>query len=179
MKSVIFYATTDGHTKKIAETLAKDWQGDVVIEPADRLASYVGNPEVDSVVIGASIRYGHYNKELVASIRQHVDWLHNIESSFYSVNLTARKPGKDDPATSSYVQKFLRKTGWVPDHIAMFAGKLCYPNYRFWDKQVIRFIMTITGGCNDGVSTVEYTNWSEVQRFSKTISGLNPHKKAS
>ncbi|MEJ2075150.1 MAG: flavodoxin domain-containing protein [Reinekea sp.] len=86
--------------------------------------------------------------------------------------MTARKPGKDDPARSSYVQKFLKRSHWNPDHIAMFAGKLSYPAYRFWDKQMIRLIMTMTGGCNDGVSTIEYTNWNEVHRFSQTISGL-------
>jgi menaquinone-dependent protoporphyrinogen oxidase len=173
MKTIIFYSTTDGHTQTIAQTMAKDWQGDVVVEPFERFDEYVESSEVSTVVIGASIRYGHFNRDVQKKIKLHKQWLNSIQSAFFSVNLTARKPGKDDPAKSPYVQKFVKATGWVPDHLAMFAGKLVYPRYRFVDKQMIRFIMKITGGCSDGKSTIEYTNWSEVLRFSKTISGLS------
>lgn len=172
MTALICYSTTDGHTKKIAETMANDWQGEVKVIPFHELDQYVGDRSITAVVVGASIRYGHFNKQLVASIRAKLDWFESIQTAFYSVNLTARKPGKDDPATSPYVTKFLKTTGWKPDQIAMFAGRLAYPMYRFWDKQMIRFIMKLTGGCADGKSTVEYTNWSEVRRFSKTVSGL-------
>lgn len=173
MLTLVMYSTVDGHTKKIAETIAKDWQGEIDVIPFESFETYPKREQVSSIVIGSSIRYGSYNKDLIALIKKNVDWLASIDSSFFSVNLTARKPGKDDPASSPYVQKFLKKTGWVPDHIAMFAGQLAYPKYRFIDKQMIRFIMKITGGCTDGVSTIEYTNWSEVSRFAKTISGLS------
>lgn len=172
MTAIIFYSTTDGHTKKVAETMAKDWQGSVEVAEFSRFKEFVARPEVHTVVIGASIRYGHFNKEMIHTIRDHRDWLNSIQSAFFSVNLTARKPGKDDPAKSPYIQKFLKETHWLPDQIAMFAGRLAYPKYRFWDKQMIRFIMKLTGGCADGKSTIEYTNWNEVKRFSKTVSGL-------
>lgn len=171
MLTLIIYATVDGHTKKIAETIAKDWLGEVDVIPFEEFESYARKDQVTEIVIGSSIRYGHYNKDLIELIRKNRDWLASIDSSFFSVNLTARKPGKDDPANSPYIHKFLKKTGWVPDHIAMFAGQLAYPKYRFIDKQMIRLIMKITGGCTDGVSTIEYTNWDEVARFAKTISG--------
>lgn len=172
MTAIIFYATTDGHTKKIAETIAKEWVGEVTVAPAQSMSEYVNSPSIKTVVIGASIRYGHFNHELIQAIKVNQEWLSGIQSAFYSVNLTARKPGKSDPASSSYIQKFVHKTGWNPDQIAMFAGKLDYPKYGFFDKQMIRFIMSITGGCADGKSTIEYTNWSEVVRFAKTVSSL-------
>ena len=174
MKSLIFYATTDGHTKKVAEAIARDWVGEVEVHPFEAFESFVWATDVDTVVIGASIRYGHFNRSVQQVISKYTDWLNDIQSAFFCVNLTARKPGKDDPAKSPYVQKFLRATSWMPDQLAIFAGRLAYPQYRFVDKQMIRFIMKITGGCADGKSTIEYTNWGEVKRFSKTISGLNP-----
>lgn len=174
MKSLIFYSTTDGHTKKVADSIARDWVGEVEVHPFEAFESFVGAHDVDTVVIGASIRYGHFNRDVVKTIGQYTDWLNDIQSAFFCVNLTARKPGRDDPAKSPYVQKLLHMTGWMPDQLAIFAGRLSYPNYKFFDKQMIRFIMKITGGCADGTSTIEYTNWSEVKRFSRTISGLNP-----
>lgn len=169
MHSLIIYSTVDGQTKKIAETMANDWQGEVDVIPFESFENYPKREQVSRIVIGSSIRYGHYNKDLIKLIQRHREWLASIDSAFFSVNLTARKPGKNDPATSSYVQKFLKRTGWQPNNIAMFAGQLAYPKYGFFDKQMIRFIMKITGGCTDGVSTIEYTNWDEVSRFVDTL----------
>lgn len=174
MKSLIFYSTTDGHTRKVAQAIARDWQGEVEVYPVEQFEQFVGATDVDTVVVGASIRYGHFNRELVRMISRHSDWLNDIQSAFFCVNLTARKPGKDDPAKSPYIQKLLHNTGWMPNQLAIFAGRLVYPQYKFLDKQMIRFIMKLTGGCTDGKSTIEYTNWSEVKRFSRTVSGLNP-----
>lgn len=177
MAAVIFYSTTDGQTKKIAEKMADDWDGDVEVLTIDELPNYVSNRAIGQVVIGASIRYGHYNKAVMEIIRANVDWLEAKNAAFFSVNLTARKPEKQDPASSAYIQRFIKKTGWMPNQIALFAGQLCYPKYSFIDRQMIRMIMKMTGGCADGTSTIEYTNWAEVKRFSKTVSGLNYRSK--
>lgn len=172
MNALILYSTTDGHTQKIAEFIASHWDGSVRVLAFDAVES-TADLDVDRVIIGASIRYGHFNPALVTWIKEHADWLKQRDSAFYSVNLTARKPGKNDPATSSYIKKFIHSSGWVPDHIAMFAGRLSYPKYRPFDKFMIRLIMKITGGCADGKSDIEYTDWDEVKRFAKTLSGLD------
>ena len=172
MTTLIFYSSTDGHTRKIAETMANDWHGPVQVAPLADFADWIGDDKVHCVVIGASIRYGHFQDELIKTVSKHKAWLNDRQTAFFGVNLTARKPGRADPARSPYVQKFLRASGWRPDHLALFAGKLDYPLYRFFDKQMIRLIMKITGGCADGTSTIEYTDWQEVSRFSKTLSGL-------
>ena len=178
MSAVIFYSTTDGQTKKIAEKMAVEWSGEVEVQAIERLPRYLNKANLNQVVIGASIRYGHYHKDVVDLVRANVNWLEAKNAAFFSVNLTARKPEKQDPADSAYIQRFLKKTGWMPNQIAMFAGKLCYPKYSFLDRQMIRMIMKMTGGCADGTSTIEYTNWDEVTRFAKTVSGLNTRSKA-
>ncbi|MFQ3230145.1 menaquinone-dependent protoporphyrinogen IX dehydrogenase [Reinekea sp.] len=178
MTAIIFYSTTDGQTKKIAEKMADDWNGDVKVLTINELPNYVNDKSIGQVIVGASIRYGHYNKVVMELIHTHVDWLEAKNAAFFSVNLTARKPEKQDPANSAYIQRFIKSTGWMPNQIAMFAGRLCYPKYSFIDRQMIRLIMKMTGGCADGTSTIEYTNWDEVKRFSKTVSGLNVRSKA-
>jgi menaquinone-dependent protoporphyrinogen oxidase len=170
MTSLIFYSSTDGHTRKIAETLAQDWQGPVHVAPLADFDSWQGDERIRCVVIGASIRYGHFQDELLNTVSQHKAWLNGRKSAFFGVNLTARKPGRADPATSPYLQRFLRTSAWQPDHLALFAGKLNYPIYGFFDKHMIRLIMKMTGGCADGTSTIEYTDWHAVTRFAKAIS---------
>jgi menaquinone-dependent protoporphyrinogen oxidase len=38
---------------------------------------------------------------------------------------------------------------------------------------MIQMIMKMTDGCSDGTSVIEYTDWAEVERFAKTVSGLS------
>ena len=52
----------------------------------------------------------------------------------------------------------------------MFAGKLDYPRYDFWDRIVIQLIMRITKGPTDPTTTVEYTDWQKVEEFGRSIS---------
>ncbi|WP_246747651.1 menaquinone-dependent protoporphyrinogen IX dehydrogenase, partial [Vibrio cholerae] len=73
--------------------------------------------------------------------------------------------GKDTPEGSVYIQTFLKKSPWQPERIAVFAGALYYPRYRWFDKMMIRLIMTLTGGETDTSKEVEYTNWEKVSQF--------------
>ena len=47
----------------------------------------------------------------------------------------------------------------------MFAGKVDYPNYKFFDKYIIKFIMFITKGPTDTSQSYEFTDWSKVDDF--------------
>jgi menaquinone-dependent protoporphyrinogen oxidase len=173
MTSLIFYSSTDGHTRKIAETMAQDWLGRVYVLPLADFSEWQADDRIQCVVIGASVRYGHFQDELIKTVSQHKAWLNERKSAFFGVNLSARKSGRDDPARSPYIQNFLRATAWQPDHLALFAGKLNYPSYRFFDKQMIRLIMKMTGGCADGTSIIEYTDWQAVLRFAQTLSDFS------
>ena len=70
------------------------------------------------------------------------------------------------------MKKFLEKTTWLPSRLAVFAGKIDYPNYNFIDKQVIRFIMLITKGPTDTSKSYEFTNWNKVIEFAREIDQL-------
>ena len=95
--------------------------------------------------------------------------LNNKKNAFFSVNVVARKLGKDTPETNPYVKKFLNKTNWKPNKLGVFAGKVDYPNYNFLNKQIIRFIMFVTKGPTDTTRTYEFTNWDKVKKFAIEI----------
>lgn len=173
-KILLLYSTVDGHTLKIcrrlqqlaeqaghAVTLAElPARGGMPLEPFDR------------IVVGASIRYGKHRPRVAEFMRAHRAILERKPSAFFSVNIVARKPGKDTPETNPYVRKFLRQIGWRPRQVAVFAGMLDYPRYGFWDRQVIRFIMFLTRGPTDPASVVEFTDWKQVEDFGQRISAM-------
>ena len=173
-KILIIYSTTDGHTRSICERLKQ------VIEERDHdilLALIKDDPDIDlesfdKIVIGASIRYGKHRPELYKFVGNNKEELESKPNVFFSVNVVARKPEKNQPETNPYLQKFLRKTSWQPRNLAVFAGKISYPSYRFWDRQVIRFIMWITKGPTDPHAVIDFTDWNKVDDLGRLISDM-------
>jgi menaquinone-dependent protoporphyrinogen oxidase len=173
-KILIVYSTVDGHTRTICERLQQ------VVETGGhqvRLAvldeAFDCDPrDFDALVIGASIRYGKHRPRVGEFVRRHARALQAMPSAFFSVNIVARKPQKSRPDTNPYVLKFLRQVAWRPTALEVFAGKLDYPRYGFFDRQMIRFIMLLTHGPTDPATTVEFTDWKRVDAFGRAISAL-------
>ena len=67
------------------------------------------------------------------------------------------------------MQKFLKISNWQPNKLAVFAGKVDYPNYGFLDKYIIKLIMFITKGPTDTSQSFEFTDWSKVDDFAKEL----------
>lgn len=171
MRTVIFYLTHDGQTRKIAEHLAEQLQDETTVLCLRESAQFTTEKlaEFDLIVIGASIRYGHFDPLLERFIAKHSALLNQKRSAFFSVNLTARKANRNTPETNTYTRKLLSRIEWTPTLIEVFAGALRYPSYRWFDRVMIRFIMKITGGETDTSREYEYTDWEQVREFAKRL----------
>ena len=170
---LIIYSSTDGHTKsickKIVESLSnQDFVKIISLSEVEKIDLLKFN----KIIIGASIRYGKHSKELYKFIELNRDILNNKKSIFFSVNVVARKPEKSEPNTNPYIKKFLKISQWQPKKIGVFAGKVDYPNYRFFDKYAIKLIMYLTNGPTDTSLSYEFTNWQKVKEFSQEIDSL-------
>lgn len=174
-KYLMLYSTTDGHTKTIVETIAKqvtaetNTQCDVVdLKDSDHydLSAYA------KVLLGGSIRYGHFNSLLVNYAEKNAGKLNAMPSAFFGVNLTARKAEKNTAMTNAYTRKFLERSPWVPQLSGVFAGALWYPRYGLLDRLMIQFIMKVTGGETDSTKEVVYTDWTLVQKFASDFAKL-------
>ena len=169
--SLIIYSSTDGQTKIICEKIknfSKDSESIKLISLEE--ASDFNLQSYKDIIIGASIRYGKHNKNLYKFISSNKETLEKKRSAFFSVNVVARKPEKNTPETNPYMQKFLKISNWKPDKLGVFAGKVNYPNYGFFDKYIIKFIMFITKGPTDTSRSFEFTDWSKVEDFARELS---------
>ncbi len=168
--SLIIYSSTDGHTKTICERIIK-FSNDInktKVVSIDEAAK-LDLSKFNKIIIGASIRYGRHSKKLYKFIKLHKDLLEKKEGIFFSVNVVARKLEKNSPNTNPYIKKFLKISKWIPKKIAVFAGKVDYPNYGFFDKYIIQLIMFITKGPTDTSKSYEFTDWSKVDDFAKEL----------
>ena len=108
MKALILYSSRDGQTRAIASYIASKLQDTLRCEVIDLLqAEQVDLNQYQLVMIGASIRYGHFNPVLDKFVKRHAEQLNRMPSAFFAVNLTARKPEKRSPQTNAYTRKFL------------------------------------------------------------------------
>jgi len=166
-KILLTYSTVDGHTKTICKKIlsySKTSQVDIL--PID---SSINIDDYDTVVIGASIRYGKYRKEIFEFIKKNEEILNSKDNAFFSVNVVARKENKNKPETNPYLIKFLNKISWQPKILDVFAGKIDYPKYKFLDKYAIKFIMWITKGPTDTSKVYEFTDWNRVKSFAEKL----------
>ena len=166
----LIYATVDGQTLKISNKIKEVLEANnQKIELYDINEFNKKITDFDKLVIGSSIRYGVHNEKIIEFINTNKPQLNTVKTAFFSVNLVARKPEKNQPHTNPYVIKFFKKIDWKPTTVEVFAGNLDYTKYGFFDRIMIQFIMWMTKGPTNSKTKIEYTNWNQVTEFANKL----------
>ncbi|MDQ7988367.1 MAG: menaquinone-dependent protoporphyrinogen IX dehydrogenase [Candidatus Dactylopiibacterium sp.] len=167
---LILHSSIDGHTETICSRLqamlsARGCETRLVAL-ADCDTALLDRAEL--VVIGASIRYGRHRPAVEAFLQAQRSRFRHLPCALFSVNLVARKPGKDTAGGNPYLRRLLARLGWQPAVATAFAGRLDYPRCRPLDRLAIRLIMWLTHGPTDPRGIFEFTDWHAVERFGET-----------
>ncbi len=169
-KTGLIYATVDGHTIKICDRIKATFEkNNSKIEIININDFNKDISSFDRLILGSSIRYGVHNEKMIEFINVNKSELDKIKTAFFSVNLVARKPEKNEQDTNPYVIKFFKKVDWKPTIVEVFAGMLDYKKYKTFDRIMIQFIMWMTKGPTDKNTKIEYTNWEKVDEFAERL----------
>ena len=171
MHILILYSSRFGQTLKIAQALQHQWQAEDAQVTLTNLeyAADLNLSDFDKVVIGASIRYGHFAKCLDTFTSQHVQVLNHIPSAFFSVSILANKAHKSTAETHTYTRKFFEQSEWQPKQIGIFAGELAYHKYHLVDRYLMKLVMKINKGETNTHAHIEYTDWQKVHQFGVSV----------
>ena len=169
----VFYATSEGHTRQIAYTIAATLRSEgFESEPVELRA---GDPSpnwtaIQTAVVGASVHVGKHQKVAAAFVQREARHLSERGASFFSVSLAAgsRNPSSVDAAWA-IATKFVEGAKWHPRHLACFAGKLAYTQYGFITRWMMRRISAREGGPTDTSRDYVMTDWSAVRAFAREI----------
>ena len=170
-RTLVIYSSVDGQTLKIVKRITALMEGEISLLNVDEHLE-IDFSQYDKVLIGASIRYGNFRRNLLDFVNKHKIQLDLLPNAFFLVCLTARKPEKANPANNAYMAKFDQLSQWQPRLKGVFAGALLYSRYNWWQTLIIQLIMKITGGSTDTKEDIELTDWSKVDLFSKDFSAL-------
>lgn len=172
-KILLLYSSVYGLSKRICERLQAHLAEKGESAEVHALVDDTVDPAAfDAIVIGASIRQGKHNPSVLAFVQKHVALLEAKPSAFFTVNLVARKPHKNTPETNPYLRRFLATCPWQPKLLGVFAGELDYSRYGPMERRMMQFIMWINQGPTDPTTRVQFTNWSEVERFAGRVGAL-------
>lgn len=169
----LFYATHDGQTRRIAERIAKRLEERKQPVSIDDLSvDFPDAPKIAAarrVIFAAPVRYGHHLPVADRFLALYASLSKRPPLALASINLSARKPGRDTLEGNPYLRRWLEKRKVSPDLVGVFAGRLDYPSYGWLDRQMIRLIMKITKGPTDPSTQIEFTDWDQVDAFAQKI----------
>jgi menaquinone-dependent protoporphyrinogen oxidase len=177
---LVLYATTHGHTAKIADRAAAALRGcgivtdlrDVSTDNTPTLGRY------DGVVVLGSVHAGGHQKNLVRYATDHKLQLNDRPAAFISVSLTAAEDTDEAASTTGeLIDEFVATTGFTPDVSEAVAGCLQYREYDFMTRLLMRVITRKHADAHDMSHDHEYTDWERVDAFT-TEFGQRVHARA-
>ncbi|MDU8927768.1 flavodoxin domain-containing protein [Alisedimentitalea sp. MJ-SS2] len=162
MKILVAYATSEGHTRKIArhvaDRIADAGNGVELLPLAD--ASEVDLARFDKVITAASVHAGHYQKSLAAFAAMHTAALNAMPTLFLSVSLAANGHDAEDwKALDRMLDDLTEATGWIPGRLEQIAGAYMPSQYNVIERFIMRRIIAAKSPDADLDADTDYTDW--------------------
>ena len=170
----VFYATTEGQTRRIAERLAALLHDRGIESQAIDVTSSDGRrpdwPRIRAVAIGASVHGGGHQSAIEDFIRVHCAELNTRPSVFFSVSMRAASPASTERhAAQLLARTFAIGAGWQPLHVVAVAGRLAYTQYGWLTRWFIKRIARRGGLATDTSQDHEYTDWGQIARVADDL----------
>jgi menaquinone-dependent protoporphyrinogen oxidase len=174
-RALVVYASTHGHTAKIATRIAQSVrERGLDVDLLDVAAAADADPtRYDVTVVAASLHKVHHQAAIVDWVSDRRAALEQRPSVFLSVSLSAAEDTEDARrAVRSCIDAFCDETGWTPGRCEPIAGSLQYREYDFATRQIMRLLMKRMGHPTDASHDYDYTDWDAVDRLGGEIAEL-------
>ena len=163
MKIFVAYATSEGHTRKIAR-----WAADRIYEQGhsvelapftDAMGLDIGR--FDGAVLASSIHAGHYQAELAKFADKNANRLGKMPTLFLSVSLAAAGHDAEDwRGLDRILDDFKSATNWSPERVVQVAGAYMPSEYDIFRRFIMRRIIAGKEADADLDADHDYTDWS-------------------
>jgi menaquinone-dependent protoporphyrinogen oxidase len=173
MRVLIVYASKYGQTQRIAEHIADVMRSageEAFVREASDLPRDIVPHAADLVIAAGSVYFGKHAKALERFVIKQRASLAKTRTVFISVSGAARSVDSMSVAEEN-AKKFLAKTGWTPDRIALFAGGEPYTRYGFFTRFIMKKINRERGVTVDTKKDYDFTDWNAVTRFARELVG--------
>jgi menaquinone-dependent protoporphyrinogen oxidase len=173
----VFFATSEGHTRRIAEVMAATLRelglSSDAIDVSSPGARTLDWGAARAAIVAASIHMGKHQQAAEAFVRAHLAGLATRPTVFISVSLAICSKNPEEVAKARAIaQAFPDRLGWKPTQVACVGGRLAYREYGFITRWMMRRIAAAEGGPTDTSRNHDLTNWTEVQLLATDVAAL-------
>ena len=179
---LIVYASTHGHTAKIADRIGDGLREHDVSARVREIGTPGANhdpAEFDGVIVGASVHLSRHQSAVIDWITAHRTALNAVLSAFFSVSLTAADDTDDARAsTREMIDHVTGQTGWTPTTTAPFAGAFQFREYNLPTRVLMHLIAKRHEDHVDVHQDIDYTDWAAVDRFAQDFAATTLRREA-
>lgn len=166
---LVAYATTEGHTRKVAEFIAERLRirGHRVdlVDLATPAALGV-TAAYQAAFLGGSVHEHKHQRALMHFARSNRSWLSALPLALFSVSLAASMDDMDSRLEARRMaDEFIDESGLKPLVTRCVAGALKYTQYDYFKRLIMRMIARQQGHSIDTSQDHEYTDWDDVEAF--------------
>jgi len=169
---LIVYASTEGHTRKVAQFLAgaaAELGWGATLHDAEALGIGIQPREFDKVIVAGSVHMDRHQ----AAIEQLVDRvgarLDNRNSALLSVSLSAAGDAEDRFRAWEYTRELLATSVWRPGHVEIVAGALRFSATDFFKRWAMKRLSKKKRVDVNPSEDYEFTDWNEVSAFLRRV----------
>lgn len=170
MKLLVVYATTEGHTRKVAEFIGKVAvaQNHTVDVCDSAMPIHLSKASYDAVILGGSVHQGQHQMSLRNFIFENLTVLNELPCAFFSVSLSAAIADNIyQQEAQEYVTSFLDAVGWQPLETTCIAGALNYGEYDYFKLMVLKLLAGQLAPGTIKTQDTAYTDWEAVKTFTE------------
>ena len=187
----VFYATREGHTRRVAEHAEQTLREHglkVEVRDLRTQADDIALNNYSGVILAASVHREKHEREMTEFVKRHRSELETMPTAFLSVTLSeagAERPnttGQEHAQFIADVQKvmdiFFAETAWHPKRAKPIAGALLYTKYNVLIRSIMKRIARKSGGDTDTSRDYEYTDWAALGSFVEEFAAEIPAEAA-
>lgn len=169
-KVLIVYGSTDGQTAKIASRIADTLRvAECPVELADIRAGAPPLEGFGAVLVGASMRFGRYQREIEAFARKNRAAIDRVPNAFFAVSMSAaRASPRSQAEVVNSIERFVEATGWTPRQRVPFGGAITWSRYGIWTRVLMLLLLKMLKATETDTSRdYELTDWAAVETFAR------------
>ncbi|MDX6702375.1 MAG: menaquinone-dependent protoporphyrinogen oxidase [Baekduia sp.] len=176
VRVLVLYASTHGHTGKIADRIGEALRENGVsarVREVGTPGAHVDPAGFDGVIVGGSIHMSRHQQAIIDWVTEHRATLNAVPSAFFSVSLTAADDTDEArTATSGLIDHVMDETGWAPTTTAAFAGAFQFQEYNLPTRVLMHLIAKRHEEHVDVHQDIDYTDWAAVDRFATDFAAV-------
>lgn len=160
MRILVFYATIEGQTGKIAEFIATELRN-AGHEPMLHVAEDprpLPLDRVDAVILAAPVHERRHPDAFETRLQLQSDALSNLPSLLLSVSLSAAFPERRDEAMDYLVEMKMR-TEFTPTAEGLVAGAVKASSYDYYETQIVNRVVLRDRAPVVPGNDIEFTDW--------------------